>query len=571
MSRKFTRRRFLQAGSAAAVLGAGAPSQLRGLGSHSPSPVRASSPGIVTLADETSVKLLAMRAIDAARSAGASYADVRLTRIITERFQAGAGTFALMGLGPTNGAPEDYERLGVGVRAFIDGCWGFAASARWTMEEMPVLAAQAVRQARANAKASPRRIELAPATAVTGSWAPPGVIDPFLVPPEEKIDFLRDVADGPVRKLALRRQVDQWGGAWDITFTRLEWALATTDGTYCTQRRYTSDGKLTALYNSIAPNRSSFGMYETDYPGLVAHGWEYCSDVALARTRFETVIDKHYHPDPEISRIPVDVGRYDVVCSAPVACQLLQQTIGEATELDRALGYEANAGGTSFLNDPLSMIGTLQVGSPLVTVTADRSTPGHLATVQWDDEGVVPSTFDIIKAGVMNEFQTTRETASYLAPYYAKRGTPVRSLGCAGAESALSITMSHVPNLTLRPNSADLSFDDLVRDTKRGIAFVTAGIGSADFQNKTGVVGGPGAQVREIVNGKLGRMITGAQLLYESTKLWKSAIALGGAASAHSHAAFSEKGQPSQTTAYTVTAVPVKFKDASIADATRRA
>src|SRR5690606_18852292 len=150
------------------------------------------------------------------------------------------------------------------------------------------------------------------------------------------------------------------------------------------------------------------------------------------------------------------------VLDAPSMVALLDRTLGRATELDRALGYEANAGGTSYLNDPFGMLGSYEAGAPLLTVTGNRSEPGGLATVQWDDEGVRPDTFPLVENGVLTDFQTTRESAGWLEDYYARTGRPFRSHGCANAPAAVDPPLQHTPNLVLTPGREELDFDDLV-------------------------------------------------------------------------------------------------------------
>ena len=54
---------------------------------------------------------------------------------------------------------------------------------------------------------------------------------------------------------------------------------------------------------------------------------------------------------------------------------LLVVTVAEALNLERALGYRANQDGTSFAAPPQAMLGSYHVGTPLLTVHADRSRP----------------------------------------------------------------------------------------------------------------------------------------------------------------------------------------------------
>ena len=137
------------------------------------------------------------------------------------------------------------------------------------------------------------------------------------------------------------------------------------------------------------------------------------------------------------------------------------------------------------------MVGSLQVATSLITLTANRSAPTQLATVKWDDEGVEPDVcFTLIQDGVLTDFQTTREQAGWLAPYYQRRGQSVHSHGCAGAENAHYITMQHPPNLSLSPNASAIRREDLVADVVDGI-LIEGGIAfSIDSQARNGLLSG---------------------------------------------------------------------------------
>jgi TldD protein len=116
------------------------------------------------------------------------------------------------------------------------------------------------------------------------------------------------------------------------------------------------------------------------------------------------------------------------------------------------------------------MLGSYQAGAPAITLTAERSEPGAVATVKWDDEGVEPDTFHLVKDGVLTDFQTTRESAGWMKDYYAKTGQPIRSHGCAGAPSAVYAPMQQAPNLTLTSGHGAEDFDALVSGMTDGIA-----------------------------------------------------------------------------------------------------
>jgi len=232
------------------------------------------------------------------------------------------------------------------------------------------------------------------------------------------------------------------------------------------------------------------------------------------------------------------------------------------------MGHEANGVGTSYLSDPNAMIGTFKMGSPLLNVTANRSMPKGAATVKWDAEGVEPAEFSVVKEGILNDFQTTREVASLLAPYYQKTGKPVRSNGCAGTYDPTTPLQQFNPNLVMKPGAQELSFDDLVRDTKKGLAIV-GGYASADHQVLNGA--GSGEAVYEIVDGKLGQTIANAEFIYRAPDLWKNLVAIGGPKSALSFGIDNTRGEGRSRMAHTVTAVPGKFKGVAITDPYRKA
>ena len=165
----------------------------------------------------------------------------------------------------------------------------------------------------------------------------------------------------------------------------------------------------------------------------------------------------------------MEVGRYETVFDplTVAGTRRRDDSVARLSSIAR-FGYEANAGGTSYLNDPIAMLGSYQAGAPTLTVTAERSEPGAVGTVKWDDEGVAPDAFTLVKNGVLADFQTTRESARWLEAAYTKHGIPMRSHGCAAAPSAVFAQLQHTPNLTLAPGRDAKDFDALVSGMARG-------------------------------------------------------------------------------------------------------
>ncbi|HWZ57811.1 MAG TPA: TldD/PmbA family protein [Gemmatimonadaceae bacterium] len=491
---------------------------------------------------------LALRAIDAARSAGAAYADARLTRTVEQEIPGQL--------------TRDWEELAISVRALVHGYWGFAASPLWDAEEAAQLGREAVAQAKALARTTPRTVDLGPSVVASGTWSMPVRSDPFAIPLEEKIDFLESisgVAAGNRRNLY--RQLVSTSGS--VTFARQERTVGTTEGALFSQVVYRSEVNVTL---NLGDGSSGSAQVQAKGSGIAAKGWEHVLDMK-PHDQIPALIEQA-EMELGLPRKPVEIGRYDLVLDGEATAHLLDSTIGIATDLDRVVGNEADAAGTSYIDDPLGMLGSFAVGSALLTVTGDRSERGGLATVRWDDEGVEPAVTTLIKDGILNDFPTTREQASWLAPWYERQGQPIRSRGCARADSALNITMGFAPNLTMRPGAVDVAFEDLIRDVKRGIA-VIGGYSLTDFQARNGR--GAGRLMREIVNGKLGAVIEHGTFLFNSVEVWKGLMALGGARSVTTIAGWLTKGQPPQSCLHSVTAPAAVFKNVAIIDGTKRA
>jgi TldD protein len=276
---------------------------------------------------------------------------------------------------------------------------------------------------------------------------------------------------------------------------------------------------------------------------------------------------------------PVEVGRTAIVCDAATTATVLDATLGRATEVDRAVGYEANATGTSYLGpDPLTVLGTA-VANPMITVTANRSLPGGLATVQWDAEGVMPDDFALVREGTLVDYQTTREQAPWLAPWYQKAGISVKSHGCATAGDASVPMLQLTPNLALTPAATAKSYEDLVAGITNGLALEGC-TATTDFQCRTGKISG--GTIYQIRNGKRVAQIGNAGVLFETSGFWKNVTALGGAASVVQTPQHEVKGeqmlqvkvdlsQPSQSAMHTVSGVPTVVDNLAIIDLTRKA
>jgi Predicted Zn-dependent proteases and their inactivated homologs len=213
------------------------------------------------------------------------------------------------------------------------------------------------------------------------------------------------------------------------------------------------------------------------------------------------------------------------------------------------------------------MLDSYEAGAAAITLTAERSQRGGAATTKWDDEGVEPDDLTLVKSGVLRDFQTTREGAGWLGASYAKRGSPVRSHGCAAAPSALEAPLTHTPNLTLTPGGKKLDFDAAIANVGKGIAVRGMGV-DMDFQSSSGLATG---SVYEVKGGKRVAHLNGAGFLFRSTELWKGLKAVGGAESLRRYGQLASKGEPAQRTYHSVTAPPAVFEQLTLIDVMRKA
>lgn len=511
-----------------------------------------------TFADPERLRKLATSAIDTAKAAGALFADCRITRMM---LQWGNEAFSIRPPIRPSAFP-DTEHFTIGVRALVDGYWGFAASPYWEVDEAVQLAKDAVAQARYNAKGGGRHVDLGKVVPVTGSWVMPVEIDPFTIPLEEKIEWLTARVEEVNRYRERRKNV---GIIWvKFQCARQERVVANTEGSYYTQIVYRTGGEMLI---SVGGRVEPFTAVQMIVPGFTPAGlgWEIFQRPVWDRF-LETVAEGETLAI--VPRKPLDVGRYDVVFDAETAASILDQTLGPATELDRMMGFEANASGTSFLgSNPMNLLGAFQCASKFVNVAANRTDAGGLATVQWDDEGIDAHHFPLVQNGILTDLQTTRESAAWIAPWYTQRGQAVRSHGCAAAEEADAITMQHRPNLVLEPAASNVSLDDLFSHVDKGLYF-TRGTVRSDFQARTGL---GTAIAREIVNGKLGALVEPAAFSFDTLELWKNVTAIGGPGTEACIAGQSKKGEPEQTTWHSVTAVPMAATGVAVVDPMRKA
>ncbi|MBA3403575.1 MAG: TldD/PmbA family protein [Gemmatimonadaceae bacterium] len=534
-----TRRAFVKAGSAAAL--AIAAGSRRGW---------TQAPDVSSWAQlpEAGQRELAMRAIDAARAAGADYADVRFSHVT----YLSLGT-SNIGMEP----PSQTERISYGIRSLVSGVWGFVAGQDYAPESVARLARTSVLQAKANSTGTRRTLQLAPVPPVPdGKWDMAVRIDPFKIAMDDQLNLMTLAIEATSKVKATASMRIVCGFDWQ----REERIFASTDGSFIVQTLfrgmpYDGGAHVTVQARDDVFNYASSSVQDLDAAGK---GYEMVLEADLVNTLPQAAEEALRM----LSSKPVQVGRYDLVVHARAMASPLSDTLGRALEYDRAAGLEANAQGTSFIAPPQDVLGKMRAGSQLLTVKGDRSQPGSLAAVGWDDEGVKPREFTLVKDGVVVDYHTTREMAMKLDWWYKQQGRETRSHGCCGAGSADRIPMQHMPNLSMQPGAGDLSFEDIIADTKNGIAISGGSAGSIDQQLLNGQYGA--TAVQEIRNGKLAGYLRGLNYQFRAPEFWKSMDAIGGKRSYVLCGSSSRKGQPLQSSVQSIGTVPARFRQVNV-------
>ena len=503
----------------------------------------------VELPPDDTVRALMMTAINTAKSAGASYSDVRIGRyrdsIVFTREQQIVQT-------------ADVDNVGAGVRALVDGTWGFGASKNLTTDGVAAAAREAVAIAKANRIARDQPVQLTPVAAYpNATWTSSFKIDPFTIPIEQRADLLLK-ANAEALKVKGVKFVNS-----GLLFVKEDRNFASTEGSVISQTivRVAVPFTITA----VAPDNSDF-QTRSNVVAPAGRGWEYVLEqdlVGNAGKWAEEAVQK-------LSAKSVEVGRYDLVLHPTHLWLTIHESIAHPTELDRALGYEANYAGTSFVAPPEKMLGKFRYGPDFMNIQGDRSQEGGCGTIGYDDEGVKPDTLLIIKNGIVNDYQTTREQANWLKWWYDSQGKPARSHGCSNADSWGTVQFQRMPNVSLLPGAKDISYEDIIAATDRGIAIEGNGSFSIDQQRYNAQFGG---QVfHEIKGGKIVGQLKDVAYQMRTPDFWNSMDMIGGPKSYFMGGAFNDgKGQPPQSNAISHGCVPSRFRNINVINTGRKA
>ncbi|MEN5060859.1 TldD/PmbA family protein [Luteimonas sp. TWI1416] len=500
-------------------------------------------------------KRLADVALQAARDGGAGYCDVRIGRYLRQYVMTREARVENV---------VNEESIGAGIRVLADGAWGFAATNALDPDSISAAARQAVAIAKANARIQTTPVQLAPVAGVGEvAWRTPIARNGMAVPVEDKVALLLDV-----NAAAIAAGADFVGSR--LFLVNEQKYFASTDGSYIDQdvHRIWAPFTVTAIDKASGKFRTRDGLsapmglgyeYLTPDPaqrfdlpgGVVAYGRAYDmreDAIAAARQAREKL------------RAPsVQPGRYDLVLDPSNLFLTIHENVGHPLELDRVLGYEANYAGTSFATLDKRDAG-YRWGSEIVNFVADKTQPGSLGAVGYDDEGVRCKQWDLVKDGILVDYQATRDQAHLLGK--------TESDGCSYADAWSSVQFQRMPNVSLSPGRSPLTVREMIAGVERGLYIHGRGSYSIDQQRYNAQFGGQ--LYYEIRNGEIAGMVEDAAYQIRTPEFWNACSAicderdyrLGGSF-------FDGKGQPGQVSAVSHGAATTRFDGINVINTAR--
>ncbi|WP_333628924.1 TldD/PmbA family protein [Stenotrophomonas cyclobalanopsidis] len=505
--------------------------------------------------DTAQRRRLAEVALAAARAAKASYCDVRIGRylnqsVITREHQVGNVT--------------NRESSGVGVRVLVNGAWGFAATHQQTEAAVRGAVEQATAIARANASIQTRPVQLAPTPAVGEvRWRTPVRKNAMEVPIQDKIELL----------LALNGAALDAGADFinsTLFLVNEQKYFASSDGSFIDQDIHriwlpftaTAIDKASGKFRTRAGLSSPMGMGYEFLDGDARGKVQLPGGITAYRDSYDPVEDAiaaARHAREKLKAPSVKPGKYDLVLDPSNLFLTIHENVGHPLELDRVLGYEANYAGTSFATLDKRDAG-FRWGSDFVTFFADKTQPGSLGAVGYDDEGVKTQRWDLVRDGVLVDYQATRDEAHILGRE--------ASHGCSYADSWSSVQFQRMANVSLAPGKAPLSVDDMIKDVENGIWIHGRGSYSIDQQRYNAQFGGQ--LYYQIKDGRIAGMVEDAAYQIRTPEFWNACSAicdqrdfrLGGSF-------FDGKGQPAQVSAVSHGSSTTRFNGINIINTAR--
>ncbi len=500
-------------------------------------------------------KRLADAALSAATAAGASYCDVRVGRYLRQ--------FVITRERKVENIVNT-ESSGTGVRVIADGSWGFAATNEMTEDAVAAAARQATAIAKANARFLSAPVQLAPTKGVGEvSWRTPIKKNAMEVPIEDKVGLLMSVNEAALGA----------GASFVNSMLFLvneQKYFASTDGSYIDQDVHriwapliaTAVDKATGKFRTREGLSAPMGLGYEYLDGRAADKFVLSNGLTTYGMSYdmkEDAIAAAKDAQAKLKAPSVKPGKYDLVLDPNHLGLTIHESVGHPLELDRVLGYEANYAGTSFATID-KRDAKFKYGNEIVNLFADKTQPGSLGAVAYDDEGVKTKRWDLVKDGILVDYQATRDQAHILG-----KG---ESDGCCYADSWSSVQFQRMANVSLAPGKAKLSPADMIAGVENGIYIAGRGSFSIDQQRYNAQFGG--TVFYEIKNGKLGPMIEDVAYQMRTPEFWSACSAICDESDYRMFGSFFDgKGQPSQVSAVSHGSSTTRFDGINVINTAR--
>ena len=510
---------------------------------------------LLTTMDVGLKKAMADAALQAATQAGASYCDARIGRYLRQ--------FVITREDKVQNVVNT-ESSGVGIRVIANGAWGFAATNDMTTQGVAKAARQAVAIAKANSKTQTAPVQLAPTPGVGEvAWKTPIRKNAMEVPIKDKVDLL----------LGVNAAATKAGASFVNSMLFLvneQKYFASTDGSYIDQdvHRIWAPMSVTGIDKASGKFRTRDGL-----SAPMGMGYEYLDGDASGKVvspngivnygnsydMMEDAIAAAKQVQEKLKAPSVKPGKYDLVLDPSHLWLTIHESVGHPLELDRVLGYEANYAGTSFVT--LDKVKEhFQYGSPQVSIVADKTQPGSLGAVGYDDEGVKTQKWDLIRDGKLVNLEAIRDQAHILGLDHSQ--------GCCYADSWSSVQFQRMPNVSLQPGEKELAVADMIKDVENGIYIIGDGSFSIDQQRYNAQFGGQ--LFYEIKNGKITQMLEDVTYQMRTPEFWNSCVAVCDKRDYRMGGSFFDgKGQPSQISTVSHGSSTARFNGVNVISSAR--
>ena len=496
-------------------------------------------------------KQMADVALNTAKTLGASYADARIGRYLNQyvftredRVQNVVNT----------------ESFGIGIRVIVNGTWGFSSTNDVTADGIAKATTQAVSIAKANGILQKEPVQLASAPGHGEvSWKTPIKKDFKEVPVSEKVDLL----------LSANAAAMEAGASFvnsALFMVNEQKYFASTDGSYIDQDIHriwptftvTAVDRAAGKFKTRQAMSAPMGMGFEYMDGLDSEKLAGPEGIKLYRNSYDIVEDARLAAQQAQAKLTAksgEAGKYDLVLEPNHLGLTIHESVGHPLELDRVLGYEANYAGTSFATLDKWKTGNFKYGSDIVNLVADKTQVGSLGAVGYDDEGIKTKKWDLVRNGVLTNYQAIRDQVHMIGQN--------ESHGCCYAQSWDDVQFQRMPNVSLEPGKEKYAIDQMIKDVEKGIYIAGRGSYSIDQQRYNFQFGG--TVFFEIRNGEIVGMLDDVAYQSNTQEFWNSCVKICDESDYRLFGSFFDgKGQPSQISAVSHGSSTARFNDVNV-------